>query len=266
MIPVFRQAAVSRLEPVAENTFVLSYIDKECGAELEPGQFCMISPEPGLSDIFLPRPFSYYRLTEPDTVEILFRIVGKATRWMAKLNPGDRIHVFGPLGRGFTTRPDTTRAILVGGGIGLPPLVFLARKLAELQKNLEIDLLYGETTGARVIDLLGVLPERVRCRVATENGLVGHKGLVTELFSEIFDGLDNLPAVYTCGPKAMMAALAGMLNPEEIRLFEASLEENMACGIGICQGCAVPLKGDKVRYECCCTQGPVFNGFEIQWQ
>jgi len=265
--PVFEWVRVTRISSVAERTFVIAFNEPKSAAAIGPGQFCMISPCPGSSNVFLPRPFSYYRVADDHTIEILFRTFGRATRWMAGLAPGDRIGVVGPRGNTFNQQPGAERVILAGGGIGLPPIVFLAESLSRLANAPQIDLIYGELGGARVVDLEKVVPSQVRCHITTEDGTVGAKGLVNGQLSRILDTCHSPPAVYTCGPRAMMAAVAGMLDPEKVALFETSCEENMACGRGICQGCAIPLRGeqDSTRYVCCCTEGPVFNGFEVEW-
>jgi len=252
---------------VAEHTFVIAFKEPKSAAAIEPGQFCMISPRPGSSNVYLPRPFSYSRVTADDTIEILFRTFGRATRWMASLAPGDRIGVFGPLGNTFNQRPDVERVILAGGGIGIPPIVLLAESLSRLANRPQIDLIYGEAHGSRVVGLAKMIPSQAHCHITTEDGKIGVKGLVTEELSRILDTCKTPPAVYTCGPRAMIAAVAGMLTPGKVALFETSCEENMACGRGICQGCVIPLKGEKdaSRYVCCCTEGPVFNGFEVKW-
>jgi dihydroorotate dehydrogenase electron transfer subunit len=255
---------VSRLELLAEDTYLLGYSRPDSAASIRAGQFCMVSPRPGASNVFLPRPFSYYRTDSHGGIEILFRTFGKATRWMAGLCPGEAIGEFGPLGNSFTYPDDARQAILVGGGIGLPPMVMLAGELAA--QGIGVDLIYGELTGARVVDLSGCLPPGVSVHVATEDGGIGHRGLVTEIFAPMFAKCTEPPAVYACGPNQMMAALAGMISPEKVDLFQTSCEEYMACGKGICQGCVIPVwNGDETVYLRCCTEGPVFNGFEVAW-
>lgn len=268
MIPSFEWFAVEQIREVAAQTCVLTYEDPAAAPDILPGQFCMISAAPGASDIYLPRPFSYYRVRDKSRVEILFRTLGRGTRWMAGLRPGDRIGVFGPLGRPFELSPPVRRAVLVGGGIGVPPLVMLAEAFGGMENPPEIDLIYGETRGERLVDLSGSLPGNVRLWTCCEDGTKGFRGLTTELFSEkILPGLESPFAVYTCGPKAMMAALADILDPGAVTLFQASLEEHMACGHGICMGCAVPVTDQgRLRYELCCKDGPVFNGFEVKWR
>jgi dihydroorotate dehydrogenase electron transfer subunit len=255
---------VTGVTQLAEDTYVLGYERPDTAPEIRPGQFCMVSPAPGMSNIFLPRPFSYYRTDRRGRIEILFRTFGKATRWMAGLRPGSTIGEFGPLGNAFTPPQAARHAILVGGGIGLPPMAMLAGELAG--RGCDVDLIYGELTGARVVDLSGTLPAGVRVHVATEDGVVGHRGLVTEIFAPLFSKCTEPPAVYSCGPNQMMAALASQVSPKKVELFQTSCEEYMACGKGICQGCVIPVwNGDETVYMRCCTEGPVFNGFEVAW-
>ncbi len=267
MIPVFQWVEISEIKKVARSTYVLSFPGPESAATPEPGQFCMISPVPHTCDVFLPRPFSYYRFAGDRTVQILFRTIGRATRWMASLVPGDRLGVFGPLGNTFTRLPDARRAILVAGGIGLPPMYLLAERLAALDDPPQIDLLYGEKAGNLTVDISALLPGGVNLHLCTEDGLVGKKGLVTDLFSKVAADCDQPPAVYTCGPNAMMAALTGLLAQEAVAVFEVSTEEVMACGKGICNSCAVAIitRDGSAAYKYCCTDGPVFNGFEVKW-
>jgi dihydroorotate dehydrogenase electron transfer subunit len=262
--PDFQWVEVTGIEHLAEDTYALSYNRPDIASHIGAGQFCMVSPRPGTSNVFLPRPFSYYKADSSGKIELLFRTFGKATRWMAGLRPGDSIGEFGPLGNAFTLPENARRAILVGGGIGLPPMVMLAGALAA--EGIEVDLVYGEMTGARVVDLKQVVPGGVRVHVATEDGAVGHCGLVTEIFAPMFSKCTEPPAVYSCGPNQMMASLAAMIKPEKVALFQTSCEEYMACGNGICQGCVIPVwSGDETVYLRCCTEGPVFNGFEVAW-
>lgn len=267
MKPAFEWVRVTSIDSVAERTFVIAFKEPKSASAIAPGQFCMISPPPGSSNVYIPRPFSYYRVTAEGTIEILFRTFGRATRWMAGLAPGDTVGVFGPLGNAFSQQPDAERVILAGGGIGIPPIVFLANTLSRLADPPRIDLIYGEACGSRIVDLAKVIPSSVRSHLATEDGKIGVKGLVSEELGRILATCKSPPAVYTCGPGAMMAAVAGMLAPEKVALFETACEENMACGRGICQGCVIPVKASEgaTRYVRCCTEGPVFNGFEVKW-
>jgi dihydroorotate dehydrogenase electron transfer subunit len=267
--PAFNRVEITGIRAVAADTYVLTYADEAGASSILPGQFCMLSPSPGASCVYLPRPFSYFRSMEDGRVEILFRALGRGTRWMAGLKPGDRVGIYGPLGRPFQAVSGISHAVLVAGGVGLPPLAMLAGQLLKQKNPPAVDLLYGETLGQRVIDLDGILPLGVRLRVATEDGSKGYHGRVTGLLlDEVLPGTAAPLAVFTCGPRAMMAALADILRTREVRSFQASLEENMACGNGICMGCAVELAsdGDQPYYKLCCKDGPVFNGFEVKWR
>jgi len=267
--PAFSRVEITGIRTAAADTFVLAYADEAGAASILPGQFCMLSPSPGASSIYLPRPFSYFRTLEDGSVEILFRALGRGTRWMTGLKTGDSVGIFGPLGRPFQAVSGVSHAVLVAGGVGLPPMAMLAGWLLKQNNPPAVDLLYGETMGKRVIDLEGMLPPGVRLRVATEDGSKGYHGRVTDLLlQEVWPGVTALPAVFTCGPRAMMAALADILRTREALSFQASLEENMACGNGICMGCAVELAsdGDQPYYKLCCKDGPVFNGFEVKWR
>ncbi len=265
MKPSFEWVRVKAVERLADKTYLLGYERPDSARSAAPGQFCMISPPEGKSSFFLPRPFSYFRTDGRARVDILFRTFGKATRLMASLRPGERIGEFGPLGNSFTMPGRAEHAILLGGGIGLPPMAMLAGRLAGAGVA-RIDLIYGELEGARVVKLAATLPENVRLHVATEDGVVGHRGRVTEIFAPMFAKCDRPPAVYACGPNPMMAAVASMITPEAVEFYQASCEQYMACGRGICQGCVIPVwNGDETVYMRCCTEGPVFNGFEVAW-
>ena len=146
--------------------------------------------------------------------------------------------------------------------------MLLAERLAAGNSGLKIDLIYGETEGSRIVELQGVLPKKVKLHLVTEDGTVGARGKVTDVLAGLFASGRSPLALYTCGPKAMMAAVAGMADLRQVALFEASCEENMACGLGICQGCVIPVKaGDGLtHYQRCCTEGPVFDGWEVNWQ
>lgn len=268
MKPVYQRVELAGLRTLALETHELLFEQPELADSIRPGQFCMISPLPGTSNVFLPRPFSYF-YTDAGMVHVLFRTFGRATKWMSRLRSGDSIGVFGPLGNSFELEPGAKHALLAGGGIGIPPLVMLARSLARRGGLESIDLVYGERLGGSAVLLEGIVPGGVRLHMVTEDGSLGEQGLVTGPAGNILGELNGPPAVYTCGPRPMMAALADMLAPGSVSLFQASCEENMACGRGICQGCVIPVLDESApegfRYERCCTEGPVFNGFEVKW-
>jgi len=219
--------------------------------EHAPGQFAMLQPEPELDrvDPLLPRPMALYR-REGDRLECRFKPVGRGTRILGALQPGDRVAVTGPLGRGFRARRGP--ALLIGGGTGIASLYDLAR---------------GCSGSARVIlgaaardDLLGLDDFRkLDCALewTTEDGSSGRRGRVT-------DELAIRPgeSVYACGPHGMLREVAARAEAAGAPC-EVSLESPMACGFGICLGCVVPVRGG---YRYVCTQGPVFDAAELRWE
>lgn len=218
-----------------------------------PGQFAMLSLDPdGLaSDPLLPRPMAVFR-AEGTRVEFRHKIVGRGTARLAALPQGAPLGVVGPLGNGFPVREaGAGRAILVGGGTGIASLY----ELAEREQGCRV--LLG---GRRREDVLGLADfEKLGCelQVATEDGSLGHAGLVTELLAPRPDD-----TVYACGPGPMMRAAFEIARGAGARCL-VSLENQMACGFGICLGCVVAVEGG-FRYVC--TDGPVFDAATVRWE
>jgi NAD(P)H-flavin reductase len=182
---------------------------------------------------FLPRAFSVMRAHD-GALEFLLEDVGPGTRRLAELDAGDELYLLGPLGNGFTPPGAERRPILVGGGVGIAPLVILSEALGEAETLLGFrDAAHAE--GAALIP---------GARVATDDGSVGHHGLVTELL-ETGGNIE----VYACGPPPMLAAIAGL----DVRA-QLAMESGMACGFGACFGCVVPTEDGYVRL---CVDGPV---------
>lgn len=254
--PVRHWAPVVSNREVAEETWWLVLESPEIAARSVPGQFVMIGF--GLEDTgapFLPRPFSVGWRSEDGRVGLLLRAFGAGTRRMARLRPGDEALLLGPLGRPF--RLERGRPLqCVAGGVGLAPFIFLAGEAR--RAGLEVTLLYGERTGARVFDtglleeLTGAPPE-----VWTEDGGAGRQGLVTEGID-----LDGDPQLAGCGPDPMLRALAAFARERGVEI-QLSVEEHMGCGVGTCQGCVVP--GADGRWIKSCVEGPVFRASELDW-
>ena len=179
--------------------------------------------------------------------------VGPGTRRLAELEPGDGMHVLGPLGLGFEAPPDGQRALLVGGGIGIAPLAIWQDEL--LEAGVEAAALLG-FRGAEHAEGAALLRD---ARIATDDGSVGHHGLVTELLAEELDaGADA--TVYACGPPAMLEAVRALC-AERGAPAQLALESGMACGFGACFGCVVPTTRGYVRL---CVDGPVLDAAELE--
>jgi len=216
-----------------------------------PGQFAMLGldPERRHRDPLLPRPMAVYRASGT-RLEFRFKVVGRGTRIMAELAQGDRVAVLGPLGNGFP--PLDGPATLVGGGTGIASLYELAR-----DARMRPRVLLGGRSRADILGLdeFSALP--IDLEVATDDGSLGHRGLVTELLAPRAG-----ETVYACGPLAMMQRAHALAAAAGARC-QVSLENPMACGFGVCLGCAVKTSAG-FRYVC--THGPVFDAAALGWE
>lgn len=270
-------------------------------ANFEPGQFAQFDlsktalPLPDavpedLRDasnrkILLRRPFSFAEVTaegDKTFAELLYCVIGPATVRMTTLSAGDRISVIGPLGRGFQIPDGKKTVLLVGGGMGTPPLQHLAQSLTARDEGIDVISLAGAKTseglpfGGRLDEIsqhLGFsVPEfakyGIESLVATDDGSAGYHGLVTDCLAEWLEK-SNLPfddiIICACGPEAMLAGVAQIAREKNIDC-QISMERRMACGIGLCQSCAVECKisdSSETIYKMCCQDGPVFDSKEV---
>ena len=225
--------------------------------EMLPGQFVEVRVDETPS-VLLRRPISiHYYDKNANELGLLVQLVGNGTRWMATLKAGDVLNVVLPLGNGFTLPADNTvRPLLVGGGVGVAPLLYLGMKLKEM--GITPTFLLGSRTENELMQIAEF--EKVgRVFITTENGAVGEQGYVTQhsvLAREQFD------QVYTCGPKPMMVAVARWAKGAGVAC-EVSLENKMACGVGACLCCVEDTKEGNV---CVCKEGPVFSIDKLSWQ
>ena len=236
------------------NTFILWFTRPPHLASAVPGQFVMVYIDEH-SDPLLGRAFSVHRVRDgahgPEFA-ILFDVVGRSTEWLSRRAPGDAVRVVGPLGRGFEPRARVQRMLLVGGGIGCAPLIWLADEL--IDQGREVTLLLGGRTEAQIFPA-SQLPTAVELVAATEDGSMGTKGLVTKPFEQLLPWCDQ---VFACGPNPMFEALHGIARQSGLRKpIQALFEEPMACGMGICYSCAVFPRRGGVRLVC--TDGPMFD-------
>lgn len=191
------------------------------------------------------------------TLRIVFEIRGEGTAEIARLNKGDLIDMLAPLGHGFTINPDYEKIVLIGGGIGTPPMLPLAQEYGGKAisisgfRNSQAVILQEDfkKTGAEVI-------------LCTDDGSAGIHGFVTQPLSELVEQ-GRISAVYACGPMSMLKNIAGICKAKNI-YCEISLEERMACGIGACLGCACrTVRNDEEYFAHVCKDGPVFNAEEV---
>jgi dihydroorotate dehydrogenase electron transfer subunit len=232
----------------------LAFRSKPLSRKVLPGQFIEIKVREGW-DPLLRRPMSYYRITG-ERVEILYEVHGRGTQLLSKLQKGETLRVLGPLGREFSGRIEAKKRILVGGGVGVPPLVFLAERYGCHR------FFIGTKSRKEVLPTREIRKFRAQVFYTTEDGSYGEKGLVTELLEELFEKEKGDPQDYfiqTCGPNRMMQRVLEIASHYGIE-GEASWDERMACGIGVCLGCTVwTHKG----WLPSCTEGPVFRFDEM---
>ena len=220
--------------------------------EAKPGQFIAMYCEDGTK--LLPRPISICGIdAEKGTLRVVYRIAGEGTRLFSEMREGDSLEVLGPLGNGFTMKEE--KAIIVGGGIGIPPMLELAKQLS-CEKTVVLgyrDELFLKDEFESYADVA----------VATEDGSCGTKGAVIDAIKEA--GVDG-KVIYACGPMPMLKALAEYAEAHDMEA-QISLEERMACGIGACLGCICKTKKKdhhtNVNNQRICKDGPVFDAKEV---
>jgi dihydroorotate dehydrogenase electron transfer subunit len=230
-----------------------------------PGQFVHILPES--AELMLRRPISIMSVDKSiHTVSVIFRVIGEGTNILSKLNAGDIVDTIGPLGNGFEIDPHSP-AVIIGGGVGIPPLVFLAEKLKSSgfstdpnqKKSMRVFL------GARDQETLVCLKEfralGIRPTITTEDASEGMPGFVTDALRAGHNYSGDI--VYACGPLPMLRAVSKWADEWGLKCF-ISMENKLGCGFGACLGCSIPVRdGDNVHYERVCVEGPAFDSKRV---
>lgn len=263
------RSAVLGNDEVARDFFRIRLEAPAIAEQARPGQFVEIHVNDSTAP-FLRLPLSISAAdTGRGTVELLYEDVGPKTHALSRVRAGDRIACMGPLGRGFGPPAPGHRAVLVGGGIGVPPLLFWGNVLLRTA-DAEVVLLVGAREAAKHLPDGMLANAAGRFERATDDGGLGHKGLVTELLEhELARG--GGCEVFTCGPHGMMAAVAAVCRRAAVPC-QASLEEYMACGYGVCVGCVVEVRPENgesgspyAKYSRVCVDGPVFDAHRVCW-
>jgi dihydroorotate dehydrogenase electron transfer subunit len=244
--------------------FVLRLGGCESLAESQPGQFVMVRGDWG-RDPLLPRAFSLLSVGANGRADILAKTVGPGTALLERSTPGALLSVLGPLGSHFPSAGSDTTDLLVAGGVGLPPLFMQAEHAARQGLIAHSEMLYGGRT-TRDLVLLGEMRALgLTLHLATEDGSLGRRGRVTVALEARIDQLRSARTerklrIMACGPNAMLWAVGRIARKHGIECH-LSLEEQMACGIGVCLGCAIPARSRPFRYVC--KDGPVFLASDV---
>ena len=245
---------------LAGGYFVLRLSSCESLAGSKPGQFVMIRGD-WERDPLLPRAFSLMAVGPGGTADILAKTVGRGTTLLERALPGARLSVLGPLGTAFP-EPQADRVdLLVAGGVGLPPIYMQAAWAARGGVAAQSEVLYGGRGAADLVVLDELRRMGVGLHLTTEDGSVGTKGLVTAVLEARLEAhRGRAVRVMGCGPNGMLWAIGRIAKARDVPCF-ISVEEQMACGIGVCLGCAIPARSRPFRYVC--SNGPVFEASEV---
>lgn len=235
--------------------FILELFSELKLPEMKPGQFAQVKID-GSPETFLRRPISIHDVNySTNTFRLLIQIAGKGTQTLSYMNHGDALNLVYPLGNSFSLPDNGQRTLLVGGGCGIAPLLFLARYLKI--NGFIPDILLGFRNSERIIEF-NEYSEIGEVYITTDDGSAGVKGFVND-HNILRDGKYDM--IYCCGPEIMMKAIAKHSRRSGIRC-EISLENLMACGFGVCLCCTVGTVNGNL---CTCTDGPVFNINDLKW-
>jgi dihydroorotate dehydrogenase electron transfer subunit len=258
-----------RLSPLY---YKLGLTCKEIPQLAVPGQFVMVSVNSQFDPLFS-RPFCVYKvLKESEEIEVVYKVVGKGTSILQEKVEGDELEILGPLGNGYSLDDGEDDFIFVAGGIGIAAFYFLAEKIRESRGDSGVTLFFGGKSKEDIICLEDFNDLKVEIIIATEDGSLGTKGLITDLLKKnLHEKKRSKPRLFACGPEAMLREVA-FITEKKGMSCQVSLEKEMACGFGICLGCVVKqcknVEGDKElrwKYARVCKEGPVFDSREILW-
>lgn len=243
----------------------LTFVTPAIAERTAPGQFLSVGVE-GAGTV-LRRPFSIYGVSRQrpwaGTVEIVFDAIGPGTRWLATRTKHDVVDLVGPLGKPFPIPQQRVPTLLVGGGYGAAPLLYLAQVLQ--QRGLRVDMIMGAGTQERVFNAIEVKRLSASTVFTTEDGSFGTAGRVTDVLEQMI-AASGTQVVYACGPMPMLAAVAQTAARLGVAC-QVAVEEAMACGVGVCWTCVVPYerRRGEVHNLRACIDGPVFNGARVAW-
>jgi dihydroorotate dehydrogenase electron transfer subunit len=295
--PMVKLAPILENVAIARDTYRLRLGEPAIAGAIRPGQFVMIRPgDGGTSDPLLGRPLALYDVARdpsgaPVAFDVVYLVVGRGTAALSRRRPGERLSVWGPLGNGFGP-PPAGPVVFVAGGIGQTPFLALGRWWLGQECYDEpsagpttipgrpwrgggppgqappspVTLLYGARTASLLAGLDDFHRAGIAVEVATDDGTAGHHGFVTDLLARRLDRGERPAKVIGCGPPAMLAALSRMAECHGIAC-DVSLENHMACGIGVCFSCVAPIRqpDGSTDLRRVCVEGPVVPAERVDW-
>ncbi|MCL5292653.1 MAG: dihydroorotate dehydrogenase electron transfer subunit [Actinobacteria bacterium] len=252
------QAEVLNKEELIPGVFRIKLFSEEISRAAKPGQFVHVACGKG-RDFILRRPFSIHRRLSGNAFEILFQVVGRGTEALSEVRLHDFVDVLGPLGNSFEIPPDLSSALLVAGGVGIAPLIFLADELNS--RKVRFYAIQGATTQQRLFCYMDLKRLGRQIFATTEDGTAGHCGRATDLIHEVIK--KSAPErIYSCGPEGMLKVVADVAAAFGIDC-QVSVERRMACGLGACLSCVCQTRDG---YRLACKDGPVFRAEELSWK
>jgi len=272
MMPLQADGMVVRNGRIRSPYFMLGICCPQVADQIKPGQFVMLKVSDGTSPL-LRRPFSVYKsypVSHPEKRKrghlfILYKKVGMGTQRMTTLRKGQKVDLIGPLGDGFALPPlsSSAQCILIGGGVGIVSLY----PLAEALRGRQLFVFMGGKTRNDILSVADFRKLNSKILVATEDGSLGVRGTVVDLFISQIKKFkkDEKSYIYACGPVPMLRALAGTVKSKNF-ICQVSLEARMGCGFGACWGCVVRTKHPTIPYQRVCQEGPVFRIEDIVWE
>lgn len=232
-----------------------------------PGHFLAVSCGGPDGATLLRRAFSIHSVASRGvyggTVDIVFAVTGKGTRWLSERHRHDTLEIVGPLGRPFALPREPVSCVLVAGGYGSAPMFMLADALRA--RGCRIDVVLGAASEDKLFGVLDAKRTAATLTLTTDDGSVGERGTVTDVLPGVLERTDA-DVVYACGPMPMLAAVADVAR-EHGAHAQCLVEESMACGVGVCMTCVLPVVGDDgvTRMLRSCTDGPVFRADRVRW-
>jgi dihydroorotate dehydrogenase electron transfer subunit len=251
--------------------FAMTVVASGVAEQTRPGQFVAVAVGGDDGAMLLRRAFSIHQVASRGvyggTVEFIFAVHGKGTDWLARRRPHDVVDLVGPLGRPFALPKDPAHCVLVGGGYGSAPLFMLAEALRK--RGCRVDFVLGAATSDRMFGALDAKRMAASVAFTTDDGSFGDRGRVSDVLPDVIERV-RADVVYACGPMPMLEAVyavaaqayGGAGIPTQL-----AVEESMACGVGVCMTCVLPVIGDdgQTRMTRSCVDGPVFAGDRIRW-